>query len=310
MSQKKHAYLIVAHNNFKILCLLLQSLDDVRNDIYLHIGSDVKIFNIKEIEGCCHSSHLRIFRNPPVIWGDKSQIDVTSFLLQQSTETYEYAYYHLISGVYFPLKSQDYIHSFFSQNNGKEFISFDSKMYDNPDYFNEMISGVKYYHLFTSLFKMRKGRLKKIFGLFHNGLDRFSLTIQKLFRVNRLKRCSLEIHKGANWFSITHDFAMFVLMNKDLINNLTKYSLCADEIFLQTLCMSSRFKNNLYFGGNMRYIDWDRGSPYTFRMDDKELLLNSPMLFARKFDESIDYGIVESLYVSNQNLGNRFYEKR
>ena len=34
---KKHAYLIMAHNNWKILEKLLILLDDKRNDIYLHI---------------------------------------------------------------------------------------------------------------------------------------------------------------------------------------------------------------------------------------------------------------------------------
>lgn len=32
---KKHAYLIIAHNNWKILERLLILLDDNRNDIYL-----------------------------------------------------------------------------------------------------------------------------------------------------------------------------------------------------------------------------------------------------------------------------------
>ena len=34
---KKHAYLIMAHNNWKILEKLLNLLDDKRNDIYFHI---------------------------------------------------------------------------------------------------------------------------------------------------------------------------------------------------------------------------------------------------------------------------------
>ena len=33
----KHAYLIMAHNNFSLLSLLLQLIDDVRNDIYIYI---------------------------------------------------------------------------------------------------------------------------------------------------------------------------------------------------------------------------------------------------------------------------------
>lgn len=42
---KKHAYLIIAHNNWKILERLLILLDDNRNDIYLHIDrkSDLTI---------------------------------------------------------------------------------------------------------------------------------------------------------------------------------------------------------------------------------------------------------------------------
>ena len=34
---KKHAYLIMAHNNPYILKKLLNLIDDKRNDIYLHI---------------------------------------------------------------------------------------------------------------------------------------------------------------------------------------------------------------------------------------------------------------------------------
>lgn len=32
----KHAYLIIAHNEFEILKRLIQALDDERNDIYIH----------------------------------------------------------------------------------------------------------------------------------------------------------------------------------------------------------------------------------------------------------------------------------
>lgn len=34
---KKHAYLIIAHNQFALLKELLKSIDDERNDIYIHI---------------------------------------------------------------------------------------------------------------------------------------------------------------------------------------------------------------------------------------------------------------------------------
>ena len=40
---KKHAYLIMAHNNPYILKKLLNLIDDKRNDIYLHIDTYIPI---------------------------------------------------------------------------------------------------------------------------------------------------------------------------------------------------------------------------------------------------------------------------
>lgn len=37
----RHAFLILAHNEFQILKILLSMLDDGRNDIYLHIDKKV-----------------------------------------------------------------------------------------------------------------------------------------------------------------------------------------------------------------------------------------------------------------------------
>ena len=38
----RHAFLILAHNEFQILKILLSMLDDGRNDIYLHIDKKGK----------------------------------------------------------------------------------------------------------------------------------------------------------------------------------------------------------------------------------------------------------------------------
>ena len=37
----KHAYLILAHHEFGLLQTLIDCLDDVRNDIYVHIDKTV-----------------------------------------------------------------------------------------------------------------------------------------------------------------------------------------------------------------------------------------------------------------------------
>lgn len=42
MTNHRHAYLIMAHNEWSLLNVLLSLLDDDRNDIYLHIDKKVK----------------------------------------------------------------------------------------------------------------------------------------------------------------------------------------------------------------------------------------------------------------------------
>lgn len=71
---------------------------------------------------------------------------------------------------------------------------------------------------------------------------------------------------------------------------------------MQTLLINSPYKEKLYhkeFDNNphaiMRLIDWNRGKPYTFRSTDYDELCESDMLFARKFDASIDSEIIKMI---------------
>ena len=54
----------------------------------------------------------------------------------------------------------------------------------------------------------------------------------------------------------------------------------------------------------MRYIDWKRGKPYTWgqKENDFDELMNSPYMFARKFDET-HMEIVEKIFeeISRRN---------
>ena len=43
-------------------------------------------------------------------------------------------------------------------------------------------------------------------------------------------------------------------------------------------------------------IDWTKGNPYIFRSADFEQLMSSDRMFARKFDEGIDFDIDERIF--------------
>ena len=90
---------------------------------------------------------------------------------------------------------------------------------------------------------------------------------------------------------------------KKYIRKVFRWTYCADEVFLQTIVHNSIFREHLYVKqydnsnkSKMRLIDWKRGHPYTFRMDDFEELKNSEMLFARKFDAQQDERIIKAIF--------------
>ena len=98
-------------------------IDDERNDIYLHI--DLRSTELYKRARLLCTQKARLFLLPirnKVYWGDISQVETEYLLLETAFKQNTYAYYHLLSGVDLPIQTQDYIHSFFQINSGKEFV--------------------------------------------------------------------------------------------------------------------------------------------------------------------------------------------
>lgn len=276
----RHAYLIMAHHQFAFLKELLLSLDDERNDIYLHIDQKASNFDFLAFSNILKKSALYFTERLNVHWGGYSQTACELVLLKASVPRH-YTYYHLLSGSDFPLKTQDEIHQFFKEHAGKEFLHFDT-----PNPVPQIQERISLYHFF-----------RESSCPLAEPLDMILTRLQRLLHVNRLRGQALSLQKGANWFSITHDFAAYVLSHENWILKHFRHSVCADELLLQTLAVNSPFMEQVFdpFGehtslGNLRYIDWERGSensPYTFQKEDAEFLRSLPHLFARKFEQNI-----------------------
>lgn len=279
---EKHAYLIMCHNNWRILKILVSLLDDPRNDIYIHVDRKVRRFKQLKREISVNKATLVFTKRIRVNWGGFSQIRAELLLLQAATKR-EHAYYHLISGVDMPLKTQDEIHAFFKENRGSEFLGIDEESTDGT-----LFAGrIGCYHFFQDWI----GRNKGIGAALAERAERISLGLQRKLRVDRLERQEQAVYKGPNWFSITHSMAAYVLQSRRKIYKVFRFSLCADELFLQTTAMHSPYQENIVKDA-LREIDWSRGAPYIFRGKDFYELINSRKLFARKFDEAVDFNIV------------------
>ena len=277
----RHAFLIMAHNHFDFLKILLKRLDDPRNDIYLHVDRKAADFSASDFSELLTHSRLFLTERMDVHWGGYSQTACELMLLRTAAPEH-YTYYHLLSGSDLPLKSPEQIHAFFETYAGKEFLAFDQELPVPAS----VLERVSLWHFF-----------RESSSPLAEPADHILTLIQRFFRVNRLKRCDFHIRKGPNWFSISDNFAHYVLEHEDFIRKHFSHSVCADELFLQTLAVNSPFRPHIFDEAgihgslaNLRYVDWERGtenSPYTFQEEDKELLLGLPHLFARKFERDI-----------------------
>src|SRR5690606_19316637 len=205
----KFAYLIMIHTNSPVLHLLLRQIDDLRNDIYIHVDAKINFDFEAELRRQINESNIYFVSDRvSVYWAHISQVKA-EYALFQDAYNHKYTYYHLLSGSDLPIKSQDYIHSFFRNNYGKEFIGFDRN--SSPD-------RVKYIHLFAKYFRSK-------FFLFKTLRDMF-IKVQRACDIsNRLgSEKGIEIKKGANWVSVTHTFVGFMLEKKDFILNTMEYA--------------------------------------------------------------------------------------
>lgn len=271
----KHAYLILAHHEYQILDRLIQAIDDPRNTIFIHFDKKVKEFpRLRTTHADIHFLKDRV----DVRWGDVSVIEAEFRLFEEAVNKDKYAYYHLLSGVDMPLKSQNEIHAFFNQHQGKEFVG-----YSTYDYHNEVERKVNRFHLFPQDFRLSPGILP-----FMKRLIRFfALKMQYIFGYQR--NADTNFKKGTQWVSLTDDFIRYIISKKKEVLKIYRNTFCSDEIFIQTLCWNSSFKNKIFNYDNesegcMRMIGWRDGVLYDWENKDYDVLIQSKYLFARKFN--------------------------
>lgn len=284
----KHAYLILAHNEFGLLQLLLDCLDDARNDIYVHI--DRKVQRLPDLH--TEKAGLHILENRTDIrWADYSMVEAEFALFETAQKNGPYAYYHLLSGVDLPLKSQDYIHRFCEEHQGKEFIG-----YTLTEMTPELSQRMQRWHLFPRHFS----RSRNVYSV----IRALSIRLQRILGIRRNKE--VDFKKGSQWVSITQPMAEYVLSKKEWAQHTFTHTFVPDECLMQTLCWNSPFKEKLYSvrsdgEGCMRCIGWQNDELHDWSAADYGTLVASPALFARKFNSSDMDFIRRIVRLSNSN---------
>lgn len=279
----KNAYLILAHNEFSILRKLVDALDDSRNDIYIHF--DKKIGSAPVLRTFNAGLHILEDR-VDVRWGDLSVVEGEYRLFEAAVAGGQYDYYHLLSGVDLPIKSQDYINGFLEENAGKQFIG-----YTVGDTSPELVRKVRRYHLFPEDFK-NTDVLKRM-------LRAGFLKLQEIVGYKRNK--DIDFKKGSQWVSLTDGFVRYVLEKKEWVMKTFSHTFCPDEIFVQTLCWNSPFRDSIFDCENdgrgcMRTIGWWDGELHPWTSEYYDYLASNEALFARKFSTAVDKEVIEKVF--------------
>ncbi len=282
---EKHAFLIIAHKIDLTLLTLLRSIDSPNHDVFLHFDKKAKKLDVGGINGVCKKSKLEVLREISVSWGGDTLISVEYVLLEAAMKRGRYDWFHLLSGSDLMLVGNRKFDSFFADNKRKNFVRIEKPFFEYRD-------RVRYFYPFQNA--MGRNATKSI-------LCRVLLLFQKLVGVNRHK--AIVFQKGSQWFSIEKEFARFLLSKREWVAKVFRWTLCGDELFVQTVLINSPYKDSLYVkkyedscAANLRYIDWGRGDPHIWTKADFKELMDSGCFFARKFDAKVDVEIIQLIY--------------
>ena len=240
----------------------------------------MQFLNKAEIASWVHHSNIYFAKRGDIKWGHISLTMCEVELVELATKTGNYHYYHMLSGVDFPIKSQDYIHSHL-ENENSLFISYhkdgeygDNYMYKVQYYFPLMRFVGRGYHDGPG---KKKAFLRWLTTQEWKNIDR-----QRARGVDRTKKYpGITFYKGDNWFSIPDDFARYLVANKRRIKKMFAMTNGPDEFVMQTMALNSQFKERVK-NESLRDIDWNRGNPYEYKLEDYNELIEKKEFFARK----------------------------
>lgn len=276
---KKHAYLIMAHNNFYVLDKLLRLLDDPRNDIFIHIDKKTRDFDFEGFGKLCRQATVRFTpKRIDIGWAKPSMVTAELVLFSMAVQYGPYECYHLISGSDLPLKTQDEIHELCR---------------------DLTVNRLCYAKTLTHWDRQRLCR-------YHNvvpGKNKVSLrlngyltVLQDKLNVDRLKRRGMKPYKGGQWGTFSQEAVEYLLKNKRKIRAMVRFSSCPDEVYKQVILING--------GHPVDPEDWrylvnvpPHPSPITFTEKDFDTLIaQENKVFARKFMADTDSKIVDMIY--------------
>lgn len=267
----KIAYLIIAHDEPELLGRLVSRLNAPFADIFIHVDAkkDIEIFKKhipSDVPVKFIAERIAVYR------GGFSLTRSMIALLKDATQGDKYDYYQTLSGLDYPIKTNDEIWAKYKSSPDTNYLNH----YElSPD--ARLSENIYNYH-WVDMTERMPGRLKHYAA-------RLRQLINKIFPDRKFLK-GVTPHRGSQWFAITRETAQSVVKllrtpEGKRIYNFFRFSWGSDEILFQTLILHLGFKK---FERHLHYVDWEksRENPAVLDMGDLDALKNSPELFTRK----------------------------
>ena len=268
------AYLILVHRYPCQFKRLFRAIYHPANYYLVHVDKRSGVELQSEIQhflsGFTNASLLKSESTP---WGGYSLVDAELRGIEELLKiSPKWEFFINLSGQDFPLKSQPHIQDFLRRNRGKDFIKVSNQS------------------------KVRPDTLSRI----QNHVTEFGNRILRT-PIKRPYLRGVTPYIGNQWMILSRKFCEFVCYSPEVerFKKFYRHTFIADEGFFQTVIMNTSYKGTIV-NDDKRTIDWvPRGTiklrPRDFTCKDADFLMASQGLFARKFDDTVDGGILSIL---------------
>jgi|WetSurMetagenome_2_1015567.scaffolds.fasta_scaffold07195_4 hypothetical protein len=291
----KIAYSLLVHKNPKQVSRLITNIyssSDFFHVIIFGNNSSEDTWN-NELSKFRGINFLVTF-NSGKAWGT-FQLVAAMLDSMQKFDSFEYDYLINLSGQCYPLKSVDSIKSFLHKKSFAYLEQFKLPI-GAPKGWGKRggLDRLEYSYYKNSLLIL----YEKVFNKISKSSKYDARGLIKIHRINKQIPYKLEPYGGSMWFCLTKkhvDFILEYIKEKADLLKFFKHSLIPDELFFHTILMNSHLRDTV-INDNLRYIDWSKKGvalPATLTVEDKDNLLASSKMFARKFDIELDEKILD-----------------
>jgi hypothetical protein len=265
----RNAWLIMAHNEFEVLRLLLSKLDSPDSDFYLHF--DRKVKTLPALEPLQHGRLFVLEERIDGRWGDISLVEIELLLMETALKNGPYTHYHVLSGVHLPLWSKEELIRFYDSHPDETIL----RLWDRND--EEADFKMRRFHYPVRDFKSANRGRRKACQL----TWRASLRVQKTLGIRHLR--NEVFYKADQWLSLAEPACRYLVDNKKSILKKYKWSFCPDEFFAPTELMAHSETGACFHYPQLLYAEFGVDSPRTFPLEAYEELKKTGCLWARKF---------------------------